>query len=105
MGEIEYRSVVQPVLKWLNSLPGCKAINIHGSVYMERGTPDIIGCYKGKMFLFECKTDIGKLRPDQVLRLQQWRKAGASAIEIRSLEQAKVVLRGMGFRDTDEPQQ
>jgi Holliday junction resolvase len=99
MGEIEYRSVVQPVLRWLNSLPGCKAINIHGSVYMERGTPDIIGCYKGRMFLFECKTDIGQLRPDQIIRLQQWRRSGAAAVEIRSLDQAKEILRGLGFVD------
>ena len=92
MGENEYRSVVQPVLKWLNSLVGCKAINIHGSVYMERGTPDIIGCYKGHMFLFECKADKGALRPDQVARIKQWSEAGAVALEIRSLQEAKNAL-------------
>jgi len=92
MGENEYRSVVQPVLRWLNSLPDCKAINIHGSVYMERGTPDIIGCYKGRIFLFECKADKGSLRPDQVIRLKQWTNAGALALEIRSLDEAKNAL-------------
>lgn len=92
MGENEYRSVVQPVLAWLNSLLECKAINIHGSVYMERGTPDIIGCYKGRMFLFECKADKGSLRPDQVIRLRQWKEAGALALEIRSLDEAKKAL-------------
>jgi hypothetical protein len=51
------------------------------------------------MFLFECKTDIGQLRPDQVIRLQQWRKSGAAAVEIRSLDQAKEILRGLGFVD------
>ena len=93
MGQNEYRSVVQPVLKWLNSLPGCKAINIHGSVYMERGTPDILGCYQGRMFLFECKADQGTLRPDQILRMKQWHIAGAMVLEIRSLEQAKEAIR------------
>ena len=92
MGDNEYRSVVQPVLKYLNSLPSCKAINIHGSVYMERGTPDIICCYKGQMYLFECKATKGRLRPDQILRLQQWHRTGAVVLEVRSLEDVKNIL-------------
>lgn len=52
---LEYDGVVQPILRYLNSLPNTKAINIHGSVFCERGTPDIIGCTDGRTILLECK--------------------------------------------------
>lgn len=92
MPDNEYQSVVRPILKWIAAQRDCKAINIHGSVYMERGTPDIIGCCRGRMFLFECKATKGKLRPDQRVRIRQWRESGAIAEEIRTLEEAQSII-------------
>ena len=54
---LEYDGVVRPALRYLNSLPKSKAINIHGSVFSERGTPDVIGCVNGRLVAFECKRD------------------------------------------------
>ena len=52
---LEYQGVVVPVMRYLNSLPHAKAVNVHGSVFSERGTPDVIGCVGGRMVAFECK--------------------------------------------------
>lgn len=93
MGSPEYSLVVVPTLKYLNGLPGCKAINIRGSVYTERGTPDIIGSYRGQFFALECKKPGGGvLSPMQEVRIRQWRGAGAEVRVIRSPEEAGLMI-------------
>lgn len=94
---LEYESVVVPVLKYLNSLPGGKAINIHGSPFSERGTPDIIGCINGRMVAFECKRD-DKEEPTQIQkwRLSEWIAAGAVVGGVSDLWQVKMILCLMG---------
>ena len=75
---LEYTSVVVPILEYINSLPNAKAVNIHGSIFSERGTPDIIGCIDGTMVAFECKRDETEdLRKIQKWRLSEWLTAGA----------------------------
>ncbi len=66
---LEYTAVVEPILKYLNSLPNSKAINIHGSIYSERGTPDIIGSINGRLVAFECK----KTEHEEPTKIQNWR--------------------------------
>lgn len=94
---LEYGGVVEPVLKYLNSLPRSKAINVHGGVYTERGTPDVIGCVGGRMVAFECKRDRTE-RPTriQLWRLSEWIRAGAVVGAIASVEDAELILRLMG---------
>lgn len=94
---LEYGGVVEPVLKYLNSLPRSKAINVHGGVYTERGTPDVIGCVGGRMVAFECKRDRTE-RPTriQLWRLSEWIRAGAVVGTIASVEDAELILRLMG---------
>lgn len=98
---LEYNSVVIPLLKWLKSLPGCKAINIHGGVFSERGTPDIIGCIRGRMFAFECKKNgtecKGKASKLQEWRLAQWKAAGAITAVVWSVDEAKEYMRKEGL--------
>ena len=90
---LEYTSVVKPILKYLNSLPGGKAINIHGSVYTERGTPDIIGCIDGRAVAFECKrTDREDLEDIQKWRLSEWIAAGAVVGGVSDLWQVQMIL-------------
>lgn len=90
---LEYSSVVAPILKYLNSLPGCKAINIHGSIYTERGTPDVIGCSKGRFFAFECKRDDKEdLEKIQYWRLGEWFAAGAVVGGVASVEDVILIL-------------
>lgn len=88
----EYNGVVVKIMKYINALPNGKAINIHGSVYSEKGTPDIIGCIGSKFVAFECKKKGGKPTEIQEYRIQQWRKAGAIAHIVYSFDEAKRVL-------------
>ncbi len=46
----------------------------------RRGVPDILGCYLGKFFALELKTDTGKLDKLQVHTLARIRKSGGFAI-------------------------
>lgn len=85
-------SVTPKVLKYLNSLPNCKAIKIHGGPYMERATPDIMGCLDGRSFLFECKRPGHDAEPQQALRLAQWAAAGAITGVVHSVAEVQRIL-------------
>lgn len=97
---LEYRVAVTPILKYLNSLPNSKAINIHGGVYTERGTPDIIGCINGRTVAFECKRDDSTdLEEIQKWRLSEWIAAGAIVGGVSNVEQVQLILMLMGVID------
>lgn len=63
-------------LQKFNEVDHCKAINIHCGGFTEKGTPDIIGCYKGIMFGVEVKTGTYDTTPIQRKRLKEWYDAG-----------------------------
>lgn len=95
---LEYNGVVEPILSYLNSLPNSKAINIHGSVYSERGTPDVIGCINGRLVAFECKrTADEEPTPIQKWRLSEWIAAGAIVGGVSDLWQVQMILCLMGI--------
>lgn len=95
---LEYTGVVAPVLKYLNSIPGCKAINIHGSVFSERGTPDIIGCINGRMIAFEVKRDAKEdLEDIQKWRLCEWIVVGAVVGGVSDVWHVQYILQLMGL--------
>lgn len=95
---LEYDGVVRPVLRYLNSLPKSKAINIHGSVFSERGTPDVIGCVNGRLVAFECKRDITEdLEEIQKWRLCEWIAAGAVVGGVSDVWHVDMILRLMGL--------
>lgn len=94
---LEYSSVVVPILKYINSMPGGKAINIHGSVFSERGTPDVIGSVGGQTVVFECKRDATEdLEDIQKWRLCEWIKAGAVVGGVSDLWHVQYILQIMG---------
>lgn len=94
---LEYNGVVEPVLRYLNSIPNSKAINIHGSVFSERGTPDIIGCISGRMVAFECKRDTTESPTSiQRWRLAEWLKAGAIVGSVSDVWHVELILSLMG---------
>lgn len=95
---LEYNGVVVPIMNFLNSLPQCKAINIHGSVFCERGTPDITGSIQGRSFWFECKKSPRKEAEDiQKWRLKQWRSTGAIAERVDDVQQVREILKREGL--------
>lgn len=94
---LEYSGVVAPILDYLNSIPGGKAINIHGSIFSERGTPDVVGCINGRMVAFECKRDTTEdLTKIQKWRLSEWIAAGAVVGGVSDLSHVKMILMLMG---------
>lgn len=94
---LEYNGVVKPILDYLNSLPNSKAINVHGSVFCERGTPDVIGCINGRMVAFECKRDVSESPTKiQQWRLSEWIAAGAIVGGVSDLSHVILILSIMG---------
>lgn len=95
---LEYNGVVEPILSYLNSLPNSKAINVHGGIYTERGTPDVIGCVNGRLIAFECKRS-GDEEPTKIQkwRLSEWIVAGAVVGGVSDLWQVQMILCLMGI--------
>ena len=94
---LEYTSVVTPILKYINSQPNGKAINIHGSIFSERGTPDVIGSIGGRTVVFECKRDTKEdLEDIQKWRLCEWIRAGAVVGGVSDLWHVQMILQLMG---------
>lgn len=81
------------VLKYLNSLPGCKAENVSGNAN-QSGRPDINGCYKGRMFKIELKTHDNNYQASkkQKLELRKWRNVGCAVGVVYSMEFLKQVF-------------
>ena len=67
-------------IKLLNALPRTKAIKLHGSVFQQRGSPDIFGVNFSHPFVVEMKTELGKLSDIQKKRLAEWYEAGVRCI-------------------------
>jgi hypothetical protein len=78
----------------LNAIPGCRALKLHGSPFMEIGTPDLFACYHGQFYAVELK--VGKNQPTliQHKRLQQWAAAGAAVGVCRSVEEVLSLVKG-----------
>ena len=78
------------VLKYLNSLPGCKAENVSGNAN-QSGRPDINGCYRGRMFKIELKTPDNKneATKKQSLELRKWKNAGCAVAVIYDMDMLK----------------
>ena len=94
---LEYDGVVVPVLRYLNPLPRSKAVNVHGGIYTERGTPDVIGCVDGRTVAFECKRDAGEAPTRiQQWRLAEWLASGAVVGAVSSVDDVELILRLCG---------
>jgi Holliday junction resolvase len=83
-------SIIQSkILKYLNSLGECKAVKYPGGYYSKNGTPDILCCYQGHFIAFEVKTEKGKITKLQQIEIEGWKKSGASALTVRSVDDVK----------------
>lgn len=90
------------VLKYLNSLPGCRAENVSGNAN-QSGRPDINGCYRGRMFKIELKTPDNKneATKKQRLELRRWMNAGCAVAVAYDME----FIRELFSQDWDNYQQ
>jgi len=97
--------IVTSILKYLNSVPRCRAIKIHGSVFMQAGTPDIFGCihvhhddlHVGQMLCFEAKVPGNKPTPIQEHELKSWWECGAICAVVHSVDEVKHILEANGL--------
>lgn len=80
-------------LKYLNSLPHCRAENVSGNA-KQSGRPDINGCYHGRMFKIELKVTDNKnsASKKQNYELQRWFRAGAAVGVIYSMDSLKEMI-------------
>lgn len=85
-------ALTKKVLEYLNSVPGCKAIKIHGNAYVETGTPDIAGCIRGRAFFLELKVPGKKPTAIQERRLREWKEAGAITGVVTSIEEVRAIF-------------
>ena len=74
------------ILRALNAMPRTKAIKLHGSPYLERGTPDIVAVQDGRVYWLEVKLPGKEPTRLQRLRLSEWSRAGATCAVVRSVE-------------------
>ena len=83
------------ILKELNALTDTLAIKIHGNEYTRTGEPDVIGTHKGIPFALEIKIEGNNPTPIQIIRLWEWKQAGARIGAVRTIHQAlEVVMEG-----------
>lgn len=65
---------------------------------IKLGWPDMTFCYRGVPFVFEVKTPIGKLSPEQEAMIPALVRNGWNHFVIRSVEQAKQAIE-LGLRE------
>jgi Holliday junction resolvase len=65
------------MLATLNAIDGVYAIRTHGGSFQQKGTPDVIGCARGRFFAIEAKRS-AKEQPTTAQRynLKKFRQAG-----------------------------
>lgn len=78
-GSMSEADFVRKIVENLNQHIVTYAMRTHTSAHGKRGTPDIIGCYDGRMFVIEAKLEYNKPTAIQSAELQKWRDAGALA--------------------------
>lgn len=62
-------------LDYLDEL-GIYRINLHGSAWCGKGSPDVVACINGKFLAFEFKVGKNEMQPDQRIRKKQIQRNG-----------------------------
>jgi|SRR5690606_21911827 len=95
------KSIVERILKYLNSLDGCRARKIHGGPYMS-GWPDILAIKDGQAYFFEVKRPGGRPTKLQLYELGEWMRVGAVVTVVTSVEEVKRVIEHHASDDVQE---
>jgi Holliday junction resolvase len=62
-------------------------VNVHGSGWTGKGTPDLLICHKGKFVAVELKVGNNDLQADQIVRRNRILKSGGQYCCPKSLEE------------------
>lgn len=69
---------------------GCKIISLAS---LRHGKPDLLVCYRNSLFLFEIKSEKGKLTKDEQQFFDEWSSEhGVNLFIVRSVEQALEII-------------
>lgn len=79
------QDLVEQVRALLTALGAWHMRNV-GLVEAQRGLPDILACYQGRLIAIKCKGRHSRLRPAQEAQLAALERAGALCIVARCLE-------------------
>ena len=85
-------AITRRIMSHLRKLPQTKALKLHGSIYSERGTPDIHITHQGRSYWLEIKKPGCRPTLLQAHRLKQWHGAGATVAVVHSWEEVKELL-------------
>jgi len=83
------KTLVNKIVKYLNSRDCCKAEKNHGSIYSKRGRPDIDVSDHGRHGVIEVKIHPNKTTEIQKKQLKEWEKAGSQTLVAYDLDQVK----------------
>jgi Holliday junction resolvase len=86
------KDIVNAILRYLKSVPGCFAWKEHGGLYGTAGLPDIIACINGRFNAFEVKTPTRKLTKLQEITLRRINEAKGYAFKVTSVEEVREIL-------------
>ena len=86
--------LVQSIRKYLATVPNTFFWKEHGGQYGTAGIPDIIVCYNGHFIGLEVKVGNNKPTVLQTATINQIRKAGGTAVVVRSVDDVKAVIAG-----------
>lgn len=95
------KNIVESIMRWLKTVPGCYAEKRHGSRFAA-GRPDITGCIDGRRFEIEVKRPGRKATKLQEEMLRRWRSAGAIAGVVTSRDEVEELLGGILPRGDDQ---
>ena len=81
------------IVKFLNSLPRCKAQKLHMGGWTLAGEPDIDCCYRGQTLKLEVKRDPAQEPTKlQYQRLAAWAEAGAVVAVVTSVAEVRELI-------------
>lgn len=86
-------SIVRAIVEWIKGQGEAHVMKTHGGP-QRRGLPDLVGVYRGRAFALEVKREGGAATPLQEHELAEWRRAGAVAGVVHSVEEARRMLEG-----------
>jgi len=89
------KDIVNKIMRYLKTVPGCFAWKEHGGMYGTAGIPDIICCLNGRFVAFEVKTPSGKLTKLQESTIQKIKAAKGEAFKVTSVGEAKEIVKNL----------
>jgi len=88
------RDIKRQINAYLKKIPGLKHVAYSPYPHGEAGTPDILGCINGHMFLLEVKSESNVPTKLQEQRIEEWTRAGAIVSVVHSIKDVKKLFEG-----------